>query len=99
YGWCADTDDMIVSELDLRFDTRDGEPHVTFVVDGVTRDLEYVDGSWGYVETDDTAYCGNCDGSGEGMYDGSRCGLCGGSGELYTGDDEPPTDPRYSWDD
>jgi len=26
--------------------------------------------------------CGDCNGSGEGMYDGSRCRTCGGSGEV-----------------
>lgn len=25
--------------------------------------------------------CSHCNGSGEGMYDGSRCSMCGGSGE------------------
>ena len=27
-------------------------------------------------------YCWGCNGSGEGMYDGSSCGICGGSGAL-----------------
>lgn len=26
--------------------------------------------------------CGQCNGSGEGMHDGSRCGYCKGSGEV-----------------
>jgi hypothetical protein len=26
--------------------------------------------------------CGNCDGSGEGMHDGSTCGVCRGRGEI-----------------
>lgn len=26
--------------------------------------------------------CGNCSGSGEGMYDGSTCQVCKGSGEV-----------------
>ena len=29
---------------------------------------------------DDDELCGRCNGSGEGMYDGTRCGACGGSG-------------------
>ena len=29
---------------------------------------------------DDQPICGNCNGSGEGMHDGSRCSSCGGSG-------------------
>ena len=28
------------------------------------------------------AICGTCNGSGEGMYDGSTCSRCGGSGEV-----------------
>jgi hypothetical protein len=28
-------------------------------------------------------YCGNCSGSGEGMYDGSRCWSCKGSGTEW----------------
>ena len=27
--------------------------------------------------------CPSCNGSGEGMYDGSRCDTCGGSGEVF----------------
>lgn len=27
-------------------------------------------------------FCPRCDGSGEGLYDGSSCGLCGGSGHY-----------------
>lgn len=28
------------------------------------------------------AHCGHCNGSGEGMYDGSRCRICKGSGDA-----------------
>lgn len=34
-------------------------------------------------EEEETVYCPQCNGSGEGMYDGSRCWLCKGSGEYY----------------
>jgi DnaJ-class molecular chaperone len=30
----------------------------------------------------DNDYCPRCDGSGEGMYDGSTCSLCKGSGHV-----------------
>jgi len=30
---------------------------------------------------DEGRICGSCNGSGEGMYDGSTCRSCGGSGE------------------
>lgn len=33
-----------------------------------------------FVDDDDQPICGNCNGSGEGMHDGSRCYQCGGSG-------------------
>jgi len=32
--------------------------------------------------TDAEDFCPRCDGSGEGLYDGSSCGLCGGSGHY-----------------
>lgn len=31
---------------------------------------------------DEPTICGCCNGSGEGMYDGSTCGACRGSGEV-----------------
>ncbi len=45
---------------------------------------------------DDESICGNCNGSGEGMYDGSTCGHCGGSGVASGEADEqdPPDDWR-----
>lgn len=33
-------------------------------------------------EDEDAPICGNCNGSGEGMHDGSRCYACGGSGVV-----------------
>lgn len=39
--------------------------------------------------------CSNCNGSGEGMYDGSRCSSCGGKGEVpeeIREEDEEPCD-------
>lgn len=39
------------------------------------------------------AICGQCSGSGEGMFDGSVCGHCGGEGEVpYEDDDEEEDD-------
>ncbi len=34
------------------------------------------------MDDDEGGYCPTCNGSGEGMYDGSRCSNCGGSGEV-----------------
>ena len=31
---------------------------------------------------DELEICNQCNGSGEGMYDGTTCGKCGGSGEI-----------------
>ena len=45
------------------------------------------------VNDDDSDICGDCNGSGEGMYDGSSCSTCGGSGE-YTSSEGP--DPDWS---
>jgi len=33
-------------------------------------------------ENEGSIYCPTCNGSGEGMYDGSKCSTCGGSGEV-----------------
>ena len=35
-------------------------------------------------DDEDESICPTCNGSGEGMYDGSRCGHCGGSGVEST---------------
>jgi DnaJ-class molecular chaperone len=40
------------------------------------------------VEDDSDYLCGNCNGSGEGMYDGSICGYCKGSGVRKPQDDD-----------
>lgn len=37
-------------------------------------------------EEEEGGYCPQCNGSGEGMYDGSRCSACGGSGEVSNSD-------------
>lgn len=43
---------------------------------------------------DDT--CPTCDGTGEGMYDGTRCRRCNGSGILrFPFDDYDPPEPPY----
>jgi hypothetical protein len=36
--------------------------------------------------------CGHCNGSGEGMYDGTTCSACGGSGIERDDDDEGSDD-------
>lgn len=43
-------------------------------------------------EPDEAAICIACNGSGEGMYDGTRCRSCGGSGVERTERDEPDYD-------
>lgn len=44
--------------------------------------------------------CATCNGSGEGMYDGSTCSVCKGSGvepaRSYNVDDEPPYYDEYA---
>ena len=37
---------------------------------------------------DDPAWCGGCNGTGEGRADGAICGLCRGSGESTDDDDD-----------
>lgn len=44
-------------------------------------------------EPDETAICIACNGSGEGMYDGTRCRSCGGSGV-----DRAVEDDTRDWD-
>lgn len=46
------------------------------------------------LEEDEPSICSSCNGSGEGMYDGTRCSRCGGSG-VERGDD----DDSSHWDD
>lgn len=48
-----------------------------------------------FLEDDEPSICASCNGSGEGMYDGTRCSRCGGSGEER-GDDE---EDSSHWDD
>lgn len=43
---------------------------------------------------DEPELCGQCNGSGEGMYDGSRCGTCRGSGVIQHREEEDPDDQR-----
>lgn len=45
-------------------------------------DAETLDGSRAGDYIDPTVMCGACNGSGEGMYDGSRCRTCGGGGAV-----------------
>ena len=42
--------------------------------------------------TDDEEICPSCNGSGEGMFDGTRCRSCGGSGVERTERDEQDWD-------
>jgi len=49
-------------------------------------------------EDDEDNMCSHCNGTGEGMYDGSRCSVCGGSGEGDY-DYEPDYDPDDDYDD
>jgi len=39
--------------------------------------------------------CTNCNGSGEGMYDGSTCYVCKGHGTIIVNDDEQDIDDEY----
>jgi hypothetical protein len=39
-------------------------------------------------EDEEDDYCGHCNGSGEGMTDGSSCSMCGGSGEYRRYNDD-----------
>lgn len=52
-------------------------------------------------EDDDPPTCGNCNGSGEGMWDGSRCSVCGGDGVIikrdYEDDDWDDYHPNYDY--
>ena len=41
-----------------------------------------------YDDDDDYNICGECNGSGEGMTEGSSCSMCGGSGEIDDDDDD-----------
>lgn len=38
--------------------------------------------------------CSQCNGTGEGQYDGSRCGVCKGSGVIDNREKEDPDDQR-----
>ena len=44
---------------------------------------------------DEPEYCQRCDGTGEGMYDGSSCNACGGSGIEKSKEEEPEPEDRY----
>lgn len=39
-------------------------------------------------DDDNEPYCYACNGSGEGMYDGSTCGVCHGYGHIRTKDED-----------
>ena len=61
------------------------------------RACDHDDGVYAWDERDDIdpnaryemALCANCNGSGEGMYDGSRCSSCNGKGEVLEEVNEP----------
>lgn len=44
---------------------------------------------------DDDVLCVHCNGSGEGMYDGTTCSMCGGSGVIDEDDDRDEPDWDY----
>lgn len=45
-------------------------------------------------DDDEGGICSACNGSGEGMHDGTTCGTCHGRGELSAGSDEDEDDAR-----
>lgn len=47
----------------------------------------------------DDDICSYCNGSGEGMYDGTRCSACGGSGAERDEDDRRDYEKEYRDDD
>ena len=48
---------------------------------------------WATLSDDDAPICAGCNGSGEGMFDGTRCSSCGGSGvEYHISEDERDTE-------
>ena len=42
-----------------------------------------------YDDNDEPDICGSCNGSGEGMYDGSTCSTCRGKGVIFSRRDDP----------
>jgi DnaJ-class molecular chaperone len=49
-------------------------------------DLLHLDAEW------ESVICSTCNGSGEGMHEGSTCSSCGGSGEVMVESPPPCTD-------
>lgn len=50
--------------------------------DAIIHDDDYDPRDFDEADEIDEDICPNCNGSGEGMYDGSRCHVCKGSGEV-----------------
>ena len=48
--------------------------------------------------SDDIVLCSNCNGSGEGMHDGTTCYVCRGSGEVSMNDDHDDESYDESWE-
>ena len=79
--WYRDTDNMLRSvDRDL------GANPMQAVCAAITQAVELAE------QAHDDEICLACNGSGEGMYDGTRCRSCGGSGVERTYRDEPDWD-------
>lgn len=103
-----DLEDITVDQMNIIMDIYEGE--IAIEVDEETEEVVFMAGPDGlkkvvisYPEEweeeeewdDDDPLCNLCNGSGEGMYDGSTCTLCGGSGVERRRNDDPDGD----WDD
>lgn len=96
-----DLEDITIEQLNNIMDIYEGQ--VAIEVDEETEEPVFMEGPDGIKkviisypeeweeeedEYDDDPLCGLCNGSGEGMYDGSTCSLCGGSGVESRKSDE-----------
>ena len=80
--WYRDADNMLRSvDRDL------GADEMLAVCAAITQAVELAEQA-----QNEPSICTACNGSGEGMYDGTRCRSCGGSGTERTERDEPDWD-------
>ena len=80
--WYRDADNMLRSvDRDL------GADEMLAVCAAITQAVELAEQA-----QNEPSICIACNGSGEGMYDGTRCRSCGGSGTERTERDEPDWD-------
>jgi len=80
--WYRDADNMLQSvDRDL------GANPMQAVCAAITQAVELAEQA-----QNEPSICTACNGSGEGMYDGTRCRSCGGSGTERTERDEPDWD-------